>query len=123
MKKQLDIFPAIIKIAPPESLEDFSTLRTTGDAPKGTRKLDRCRVVLIDDVLIVAEDSPEGPKVVFRERATSFSHEGKNSNVLTASGKIIAVSKDDNCGCGSRLRGWNPFGSIMSAQGDPSDAS
>lgn len=123
MKKMIDIFPAIIKIAPPDSLEDFSTLRTTGDAPKGTRKLDRCRVVLIDSTLVVAEDSPEGPKVVFRERAVEYAHEGRNSNILTASGKIIAISKDDNCGCGSRLRGWNPFGSIMSAQGDPDDAS
>lgn len=117
MKKLIDVFPAIIKIAPPNSLEDFSTFRTTGEYPKGTRKLDRCRVALIDKTLIVAEDSPEGPKVVFREQAVEYSHEGKDSNFLMASGKIIAISKDHNCGCGSRLRSWNPFASYRETGG------
>ena len=121
MRKSIDVFPALIKLAPPGSLEDFTQLQTKGDTPQGTRRVDRSRAVIIDDVLIIAQDSPEGPKVVFQEKVAEVSQEKKTSHVLTVSGKIIAVTKDDNCGCGSRLRGWNPYGSaiVMSSE-DPS---
>jgi hypothetical protein len=121
MRKSIDVFPALIKLAPPGSLEDFTQLQTKGDTPQGTRRVDRSRAVIIDDVLIIAQDSPEGPKVVFQEEVAEVSQEKKTSHVLTVSGKIIAVTKDDNCGCGSRLRGWNPYGSaiVMSSE-DPS---
>jgi hypothetical protein len=120
MRKSLDVFPALIKLAPPGSLDDYTTLQTTGDAPQGTRRVDRCRAVVIDGVLIIAQDSPEGPTVVFKERTEGMTQEGKTSHILTVSGKIIALTKDDNCGCGSRLRGWNPTGSaiVMSSE-DP----
>jgi hypothetical protein len=120
MRKVIDVFPAIIKLAPVDSLEDYKTLQTTGDVPQGTRRVDRCRAVIINDVLIIAQDSPEGPKVIFKEKVEDTSQEGKTTHALTVSGKIIAISRDDNCGCGSRLRGWNPYGSaiVMSSE-DP----
>ena len=120
MRKSLDVFPALIKLAPPSSLDDYTTLQTTGDAPQGTRRVDRSRAVVIDGVLIIAQDSPEGPAVVFKEKIEGMTQEGKTSHILTVSGKIIALTKDDNCGCGSRLRGWNPMGSaiVMSSE-DP----
>jgi hypothetical protein len=120
LKKSIDVFPALIKLAPPGSLSDYTTLQTTGDAPEGTRRVDRSRAVVINNVLIIAQDSPEGPLVVFKEAIEGMTQEGKTSHVLTISGKIIAISKDDNCGCGSRLRGWNPMGSaIVTSSGDP----
>lgn len=120
LKKSIDVFPALIKLAPPGSLSDYTTLQTTGDVPQGTRRVDRSRAVVINNVLIIAQDSPEGPLVVFKEAIEEMTQEGKTSHVLTVSGKIIAISKDDNCGCGSRLRGWNPMGSaILTSSGDP----
>jgi hypothetical protein len=120
LKKSIDVFPALIKLAPPGSLSDYTTLQTTGDVPQGTRRVDRSRAVVINNVLIIAQDSPEGPLVVFKEAIEGMTQEGKTSHVLTVSGKIIAISKDDNCGCGSRLRGWNPMGSaIVTSSGDP----
>jgi hypothetical protein len=120
LKKSIDVFPALIKLAPPGSLSDYTTLQTTGDVPQGTRRVDRSRAVVINNVLIIAQDSPEGPFVVFKEAIEGMTQEGKTSHVLTVSGKIIAISKDDNCGCGSRLRGWNPMGSaILTSSGDP----
>lgn len=120
LKKSIDVFPALIKLAPPGSLSDYTTLQTTGDTPQGTRRVDRSRAVVINNVLIIAQDSPEGPLVVFREDIEGMTQEGKTSHVLTVSGKIIAISKDDNCGCGSRLRGWNPLGSaIVTSSEDP----
>jgi hypothetical protein len=120
LKKSIDVFPALIKLAPPGSLSDYTTLQTTGDVPQGTRRVDRSRAVVINNVLIIAQDSPEGPAVVFKEAIEGMTQEGKTSHVLTVSGKIIAISKDDNCGCGSRLRGWNPMGSaILTSSEDP----
>jgi hypothetical protein len=75
---------------------------------------------VIENVLLIAQDSPEGPKVIFREKVQELSNEGKTTNILTESGKIIAILKDDNCGCGSRLRGWNPRGSaVVTSSEDP----
>lgn len=119
MKKIVDVFPAIIKLAPPDSLPDFTMLNTTGEYPKGTRKLDRCRAVMIGDVLTVVIDSPEGPKIVFRELVEDHQKSGKVHHFLTTSRKIIAISKDENCGCGSRLRSWNPYGSFATSTEDP----
>jgi hypothetical protein len=120
MRKSIDVFPAVVKLAAPGSLEDYTQLQTTGDAPQGTRKVDRSRVVIIENVLLIAQDAPEGPKVVFKEKVEEMSQEGKTTHILTVSGKIIAVKRDSNCGCGSRLRGWNPYGSaIVTSSEDP----
>jgi hypothetical protein len=120
LNKSIDVFPALIKLAPPGSLSDYTTLQTTGDVPEGTRRVDRSRAVVINNVLVIAQDSPEGPLVVFKEAVEEIAHEGKTTHVLTVSGKIIAIAKDDNCGCGSRLRGWNPRGSaIVTSSEDP----
>lgn len=120
MRKHIDVFPAVVRLAPPGSLAHYTDLAPTGDAPQGTRRVDRSRAVIIEDILLIAQDSPEGPKVVFRERVQEFSNDKKVSHVLTESGKIITIKKDENCGCGSRLRGWNPLGSaIATSTEDP----
>jgi hypothetical protein len=120
MRKSIDVFPAVIRLAEPGSLEDYTQLTIRGDAPQGTRRVDRTRAVVIANVLIIAQDSPEGPKVIFREQVQDMSQENKVTHILTASGKIIAIFKDDNCGCGSRLRGWNPASSaIVTSSEDP----
>lgn len=68
---------------------------------------------------MIAEDSPEGPKLVFREKVLEIKQESKLTHLLTESGKIIVVTKDHNCGCGSRLRSWNPYGNYISSSQDP----
>jgi hypothetical protein len=120
MRKHVDVFPAVVRLAEPGSLEDYTQLKTTGDAPQGTRRVDRTRAVVIENTLLIAQDSPEGPQVIFREQVQEMSNEGKTTHILTDSGKIIAILRDDNCGCGSRLRGWNPRGSaIVTSSEDP----
>lgn len=123
MQKKFDLFPAVVYLAPPESLEDFTTLLSTTERPQGTRRVDRSRVCLVDNVVYIVVDSPEGPKVVFREAVTSYqnSEDKKNHHLVTQSGKILAATKDKNCGCGSKLRTWNPFRNQLSATGNPSE--
>lgn len=120
MRKHLDVFPAVIRLAEPGSLEDYTQLAIRGDAPQGTRRVDRTRAVVIDNMIIIATDSPGGPKVIFKEQVQEMSQEKKVTHILTVSGKIIVIFKDDNCGCGSRLRGWNPSNSaIVASSEDP----
>lgn len=117
--KRVDVFPALLRLAPPDSLSDITTLNIRGDAPQGSRFLDRCRVVIIQDKVLVALDSPTGPQLVFSERVIETRHVEKTSYVKTESGKILAFTKDENCGCGSRLRSWNPYGNIVGSSEDP----
>ena len=119
--RRVDVFPAIVRLAPPGSLSAITELAMSGDAPEGTRKLDRCRVAIVKDLLMIAVDSPEGPKLVFRERVVEQTHQGKVQYALTESGKILAFQRDDNCGCGSRLRSWNPYGGVVSSSADPTE--
>jgi hypothetical protein len=116
MRVRADVFPAVLTIAEPGSLEDINELLPRGGAPKGSRKLDRCRIIVTDEKIMVAIDDPEGPKLVFSENVTFYSKEEKVHRVVTESGKMIAFRKDENCGCGSRLRSWSPYGSILMAQ-------
>lgn len=119
--KRVDVFPAIIRLAPPDSLSDITELLVTGPAPEGSRRVDRCRVVILNDLLMVAVDAPGGPSLVFREKVVEKTHQGQVHFARTESGKIVAFSKDHNCGCGSRLRAWNPFGGIVMSSEDPTE--
>ena len=122
MRAIADVFPAILWIAPPDSVA-LDELVIPGPSPEGTRKVDRVRVVVMGDLVLVAQDSPEGPKLVFKEKFVHNHVEGKLHTVLTESGKVLAFIKDSNCGCGSRLRTWNPYGqnsSVYSSE-DPQE--
>jgi hypothetical protein len=69
-------------------------------------------------------DSPEGPVVVFNQaydQDTAHIAKGKttDSTMVTlyqedANQIYIAYRKSEDCSCGSRLRGWRPFGSTYS---------
>ena len=122
MRAVSDVFPALVWIAPPNSV-GLDELSIPGPSPQGTRKVDRVRVVLLGDSILIAQDSPEGPTLVFREKYTHRHVDGKLQAVLTESEKVVAFIKDASCGCGSRLRGWNPYGqnnSVYSSE-DPTE--
>lgn len=123
MKKSLDIFPALLKIAPSGSLEDFRTLTPVGAAPEGTRRLDRCRTIIVNEKLFIVVDTPTGPELIFREGVVDFYQSEGVAHVVTETGKILAIKKDPNCGCGSRLRSWDPFKNIAFAQSDDDGSS
>lgn len=112
-----DIYPAIISIAPPHAVKDPETFRATyrNSHPEGTRVIDRARLVVVSDRVLIVVDSPTGPTLVFRETVESLvkNRDLREHYITTSTGKAIAVAKDHNCGCGSRLRSWSPFGNIM----------
>jgi hypothetical protein len=109
VKLSADVFPAIVAIAPPESVSDIVTFAPRGVSPQGTRRLDRCRVSVYNNILMIAIDSESGPKTVFKEICTFLEKgEDKIFRAKTETGKILSFKKENNCGCGSRLRAWNP---------------
>lgn len=113
MKIVADVFPAAVAIAPSGAEIDFDNFGPRGGGPQGTRRLDRCRIVLVNDRIMIAVDSPEGPTLVFQEKYVLHQKKEKLHIVETLDGKVMVFRKDDNCGCGSRLRSWQPYGNIV----------
>lgn len=116
MKIVLDRFPCHLAAVAAGEIEDVTTLRSFEPTPEASY-LEITRVIVTDEKVIVAKDSPEGPQIVFREVYETFIPSEKadeDSYVVTKSGKMIAFKKDRGCGCGSRLRGWNPYATLNS---------
>lgn len=114
----LDVFPCNVIVAP----ETYTTkLDVRSDIPN-TLYRDVTRIIITETRVMVAIDSPEGAQVIGNELYDPETLElGKKPDYLTRlttiSGKKIAFLKDDGCGCGSRLRSWNPYRSLLSTKG------
>jgi hypothetical protein len=115
----LDRFPCHLAAAPAGLLEDVSDLRSFEPTP-GSSYLEITRVILTETKVIIAKDSANGPQIVFQEdynEAILADKATDDSRIVTASGKMLAFKKDTGCGCGSKLRGWNPY-KTLAAMGD-----
>lgn len=117
----LDVFPANIIVAPSDSDFTADTLDPISDVPN-TLYRDVTRVIVTDTRILVAQDTPTGAQVIGNEIYKSETlRKGTKPDfrtyVETESGKKIAFFKDNGCGCGSRLRSWNPYNIIMSSKG------
>lgn len=116
MKILSDVFPAHLAVLPAGALEDVTALQSS-PATKDAYYLATTRVIVDDTHVTVAQDSPDGALIVFREQYDEFIRDKdtkKDSWIVTKSGKMLAFKKDSNCGCGSRLRGWNAYKTIGS---------
>lgn len=124
MKILHDLFPARVRVIPTSQVADAlaaSELNTYTIA--FGRAVDKVRVVLTEEMVLVAADSDNGPLLIFRERYEKDSldwpkKQSDQKRVASTSGKLIVIEHDPNCGCGSRLRGWNPYRTVMSER-DP----
>jgi hypothetical protein len=121
MKITHDIFPASILVASPDVFQDFTLASTSSSItnPTGARSFTRVRLVVMEDsqtpatqVVLVAADHPDGPRLVFREVIRTLNWSGnkrQDSQLITKSGKVIAFKYVRGCDCGSRLRSWSPY--------------
>jgi len=114
----IDIYPAVIRLSSLDAFEDIFEFTPSSPAPEGTRKVDRCRVAVVNNFLMVATDSPSGILVVFKEKATRVEQIGEVFWVTTETGKLAVVEGNDNCDCASRLELWNPTASAQSADSE-----
>lgn len=118
-----DVFPAIVVAAPSGSFGDYTLLGTGSSRPSGAMGVDRARIIVFEELVLVAVDgvAGNGPQLVFREGVRAVNLSGSrdvDSQLLTESGKGLAFRRQDNCGCGSRLRAWNPYKTLNSIK-DP----
>jgi hypothetical protein len=117
-----DIFPAVISMTTTQPTENAPLTAKNPATALAAHKVDRARVIVTDERIIVALDSPEGPTVIFNqaydpETALRSKNRNTDSFVTTKNEQpiYVAYSRYDDCSCGSRLRGWNPFGSVTSS--------
>lgn len=118
MKIKYDLFPAHVAAATPSLLKDPLTL-SSSPATEGAYYISTARVIVTDTRILIAQDSPEGASIIFNEPYdfNNFYKSTKpelDSILITQSGKVLAFKKDTNCGCGSRLRSWNPYKTLYS---------
>jgi hypothetical protein len=124
MKIEIDLFPAHVQVAPANVFTDVLTLNSH-PPQEGAFYVGTTRVIIMNvegnQVVLVAQDSPEGAQIVFREKIAELQEPNDGTyRLITVSGKALAFKKDTNCGCGSRLRSWNPYRTIQSIK-DPTE--
>lgn len=81
-----------------------------------SRELYAVRVCVVAGWILIGADSPDGPVLVFSQKI-SDQHKirtGKDAEsfVITENGRLVVFKKDDECGCGSKLRAWNPLKTV-----------
>lgn len=114
-----DIFPAVISMTRTKPGDNSPLTAKNPATSLNAHKVDRARVIVTDERIIVAVDSPEGPTVIFNQAydpdTAERSKNRNNDSFLTTKTEepiYVAYSRYDDCSCGSRLRGWNPFGRL-----------
>lgn len=68
------------------------------------------RAFVTDDEVIVYVDDTNGPSVFYNDRLEDFSGDATVGwTVLTSEEHTLHLKRSGGCGCGSRLKGFNPF--------------
>jgi len=121
-----DNFPLRARVFASDVVSDdeFLTVSITEQRAR-SRLVTALRAVVTDEIIMIAADSDKGPVLLFKERYdpnTLMITKGveKLLRVRTLSGKTIVIERDANCGCGSKLRGWNPYKTVYSSK-DPTE--
>lgn len=114
-----DIFPALATIYPPEyALQQEKPYLTVGLRDSTATPFAECRVIVHNSRVIVGTDSPSGPRPVFQgtyQPENVFQADGY-TRVLTDNNYLVVFARSKGCGCGSRLRSWNPYGAIQGSR-------
>lgn len=114
-----DVFPALVAVLHETAGVELTDLRSAPLQPKTAHQLQKARVVVFNDRVTIAVDGDAGPRIVFNQKIQPGSFiKGASvkddSFVMAENGAMIAYRKDENCGCGSRLRSWNPYRTVHS---------
>jgi hypothetical protein len=119
-----DLFPAHVAIAPANHPTPLTELSSSPLTPN-TAPVLTARVIITENRILIAQDSASGPLPVYSQSYSpgnfhKAAFKSEESYILTDTGQKIAFKKDDACGCGSRLRSWNPY-NIVSSKNDPTE--
>ncbi len=120
-----DVYPAVVMIATPDNETLAEELRAFPPT-EGALRVPDAKVIVTDSRILIVVDSPGNPDPLIKfsqaiDTATHVKNKGAvESYVTTLSGIKLAWVKDSNCGCGSRLKSWNPFRHLGSVK-DPTE--
>lgn len=110
-----DLFPALVAVyaapLPSSFVYPFSSIGVS-DSP--TNIFSDCRVIVQKNTLIVGINSPRGPVLALKQPISEVFKDSQFTRVILESGSLVVFAPSKGCGCGSRLRSWNPYGSIVS---------
>ena len=125
MGVKYDLFPAFVTIAAPGEAASLDDVQSGPPRPTTARSFDKARVIVYTERIIIAVDGDQGPKIILDEAypAGTFIRSGDrstDSKLTTNLGFHIAFKRNDACGCGSRLRSWNPYRTLSSTK-DPTE--
>ena len=115
-----DIFPTYVAFLPASDPLPVDQLRSAPPSPN-SHQVSTARVIVTDQRVIIAIDGDNSASVIMNEAYVPDSYQkAKNASkddsyLVTVSGTKVAYRRDDNCGCGSRLRSWNAYQIVNSA--------
>lgn len=100
VRVRADVFPATVRV-------------TRGE---NTGVIERVRVIVTQDSIVVFQDAASAPdgsgvQVVFYD---SLDDLPTANSAVTGTGATVEWDRERGCGCGSRLRAFNPYGSLVS---------
>jgi hypothetical protein len=114
-----DMFPALVSVYRPEDVLGMeSPFEDVGLSDSGAEKFTECRVIVQKNLLIVGAHTARGVQAVFRGEVEEIFKSGQFTRVLTRSGHLVVFAKSKGCGCGSKLRAWNPYGKMVRSNKD-----
>lgn len=91
----LDLFPAKI-----ETVADFPTPH------------EEFRVIVTDAHFYIIDDTIDGPKAVLTTEYVEFAGNNKEGYTVVTNERVFKITRANNCGCGSRIRGLHPFAGV-----------
>jgi hypothetical protein len=122
-----DSFPARAVVIPSHAeFTGFETISlNSARFITNARLVSAVRIIITDDKILIGADSHSGPMLIFQEKydkSTLVLAKGKvkESRLKTPTGKSVIFGRDDDCGCGSKLRAWNPYNTMYSTK-DPTE--
>ena len=123
MSAKYDLFPAFVVFSAESETLNIEEMSSAPAYPKNSIQYDKARVLVMGGNVTIAIDSETGPKIIFRQpyEEANFIRSKSNkedSRLTTTNGTMLVFKKNDACGCGSRLRSWNPYRTLGSSK-DP----
>jgi hypothetical protein len=116
-----DVFPARVSVTHPNDPAQTPTL------------FDKARLIVTTDTVYVYQDSPSGPELVYTERLASYdagvpvhrrtrTMPAREASAVTDSGAEVTFARASGCGCGSRLKYFDPWSAQLSTAASTRDA-
>lgn len=109
-----DVFPALVSIYSGAVSRGWEKpFSIVGLSDSGVTKFNECRVIVHKNKIIVGAETGRGPSAVYVADVEEVFVGNPLTRVLTTSGDLVVFGVSKGCGCGSRLRSWNPYGNIV----------